>query len=889
LTLLDADTALRCAIPVLKFGRTNEESETSVDILTAAIESPSIKELMTTPLQSHIMAVVVRDGGRPPERRWQLFNGFYLVMKKRESQKGFKNPRIAKLLNEEDKLLKSVHTRLGFVLHARAERSEGAQTALNKAEFRSLVHHVVTELHDHEIEQTVADLMEAVTERLVLVNTPESGEQVRFDIRQLQEFFAAEFLYEDVEATEIGNRIEVIGGDAHWREVMHFLLSALIENRRTSDVAVAVQVLGQLNDGDEASDDKLYRRRMAKACLLANRLLTEGVLEQDKGDRQKIKPLLEPLGGLLDLNVLRSLAHITPTRSRQWLIDFLLNKVETASPREYVGALFLLGWLLPAGHDKTALVCQAFFNAPMGWQERLCKLWLPDASRYHGRHRLYSGSKLSHWVIDVAVDILNSPNCFTYRQGTIARLLNLCEDEEQRFLASCKMKGIDDQVAVAIFRCLEKDQITHENQNAEVMDCGIFEAIPYSENWINGKVPKTLTGIDAKKGIDATDGVFKLLFSCVWFAQERSESALKMFCVLADHAGSEKIAVIPESLLALVPIEKWQSSQPFCVAHLRDIDMSVENWMDILAVKHKLKPPYQDLMVKKGSTPEQWRLLVEYLPRLALNMAIYPEIFGGNLQPQFITELVSLFETMPYEASSYFLGWGSLQKNQPELFASLKAAVCAAPPRKSQIAIVSYGITPFKLKLPEETQLLSLLAPALVAWFDHEWDFMVHAKLNDNKAQLLRSTFSQYGLSAVQLRDIAESKSYETTIRAGALALYWLIQLEIETKLDLNRERALYVELVDDHNETWLAGALISGVLMRYAETDTNALAFVTYLMERCQEGGELCDKLITLLANWRERSLAPVHRRQVMNKWLGCDIQVPTYAHALPDRENMC
>ncbi len=88
LSPLDADTAIRCAKPVLKFGRTSEESEKSVETLEAAILSPNVKELMTTPLQSHIMAVVVRDGGRPPERRWKLFDGFYQVMKKRESLKG---------------------------------------------------------------------------------------------------------------------------------------------------------------------------------------------------------------------------------------------------------------------------------------------------------------------------------------------------------------------------------------------------------------------------------------------------------------------------------------------------------------------------------------------------------------------------------------------------------------------------------------------------------------------------------------------------------------------------------------------------------------------------------------------------------------------------------
>ncbi|MGZ8262453.1 MAG: NACHT domain-containing protein, partial [Methylotenera sp.] len=500
LALLDEDAAMRCAKPLLKFGRNSEESDKSIEILAAAILSPNVKELMTTPLQSHIMAVVVREGGRPPERRWQLFNGFYLVMKKRESLKDFKNPRIAKLL-QEDLLLKSVHMRLGFVLHARAERSEGAQTALNKDEFRSLVHAVVTELDDHEIEQTVADVMEAITERLVLVSTPENGEQIRFDIRQLQEFFAAEFLYAGIDSTELGHRIETIGGDAHWREVMHFLMSALIENQRTTEVAVAVQVLRRLNEGDEGSSDNLYCRRMARAGLLASRLLIEGVLEQDQRDRQRIKPLVDPLGGIFDLEALRELDRITPPKSRKWLIELLLDKVESASPREYMGALFLLGLMLPEGHSASVQVLKAFNAAPIEWQEQLYKLWSPNGDlRYHrlGIGRQEEDGILSLWVIDRAVDILNTPNWLAYSPDLISHLLDICLSEKERFIACCKIKGITGDVADAILRCLKIDEDPRENQMEEKIDCGFISAFPYPENWINGKVPPPLIDINAK-------------------------------------------------------------------------------------------------------------------------------------------------------------------------------------------------------------------------------------------------------------------------------------------------------------------------------------------------------------------------------------------------------
>ncbi len=56
-----------------------------------------------------------------------------------------------------------------------------------------------------DVQKTVDILMEATTDRLVLVNTPDDGNHLRFDIRPLQEFFAAEFIYESIDADELHN------------------------------------------------------------------------------------------------------------------------------------------------------------------------------------------------------------------------------------------------------------------------------------------------------------------------------------------------------------------------------------------------------------------------------------------------------------------------------------------------------------------------------------------------------------------------------------------------------------------------------------------------------------------------------------------------------------
>ncbi|MGZ8163021.1 MAG: hypothetical protein ACXWTT_09160 [Methylobacter sp.] len=130
-----------------------------------------------------------------------------------------------------------------------------------------------------------------------------------------------------------------------------------------------------------------------------------------------------------------------------------------------------------------------------------------------------------------------------------------------------------------------------------------------------------------------------------------------------------------------------------------------------------------------------------------------------------------------------------------------------------------------------------------------------------------------------QLRDIANSNSYDQTVRACALALYWLLQHEVETNLDLIREKELYAELVNEINEEWLTLALVRGVLIHNSETNADALTFVTYLMNRCNDGGGPHNELIELIGNWRERSTAPVYSKKVLEEWLGYNFQPPAYA----------
>jgi hypothetical protein len=380
---LEASEALACALPVLAVDRSVEELARYREILKEALSSPAIKEIMTTPLQSHIMAVVVRDGGKPPERRWQLFSNFYDVIKKREANRNLPDRGVARLLREGDKLVKTLHNRLGFELHARAERSEGAQTSIEKPELRNIVVEIVSILQESEIAETVETLMRATTERLVLVSTPESGASVRFDIRPLQEFFAAEYLYETASDVGFQERLQIIAGDSHWREVLHFLLSALIEQGRRNELAQAVHVLIAL---DDPADDQ--RRPLSRSLFrgggFAARLLREGVLEADKRVRHQFHPCMAALLAATDAGV--ALPVVGSPHSRDWLGGVISSALEENVPAENIGACVISPSIMNTEDARGASVaeyalCQAAAYRRVFISKGVGRVFHPDQTR----------------------------------------------------------------------------------------------------------------------------------------------------------------------------------------------------------------------------------------------------------------------------------------------------------------------------------------------------------------------------------------------------------------------------------------------------------------------------------------------------------------------------
>jgi hypothetical protein len=873
LSLLDPARALCCAEPLLRYGRTADEAETSIGVLKNAVESPNVRELMTTPLQSHIMAVVVRDGGRPPERRWNLFNSFYLVMKKRESLKSFQDPRIARLLREEDRLLKSVHNRLGFVLHARAERSEGAQTMLSRSEFRNLVKDAVIELVENEIEETVNVVMEATTERLVLVSTPENGEHVRFDIRQLQEFFAAEFLYDGVDANELASRIDTIGGDAHWREVVHFLISALIENRRTSELSVVAQRLRAINEGEEAGANSLFHRRMARSGLLAGRLLIEGVLEQDQRDRHQLRPLFDPLGGLFDIGSLAELGRIIPPRSRHWLALTLMEKLATNHPRETVGCIYILGWLAQPETPGYNTLPAAFGALPLNYRKIIISNWQRNKETiYRFARRSKTRDELSEWVFDVAAGILNSDSCFEYEYSHLQSLHLICESNSIKFRSALTKIGLDDNTSAVLDTCINIEKILENEPEGHVVQCGIVEATEFRCNWRNQKLPKELANLPVSHPNPELRGVFRIIFNIFKFSRLRTPESLWEAANLLHSAGEKGSRAISLEMLALLPIPDCYSLKKFCVNHIIEAG---EKSVNLEQIAKEIFGPYENLMLKPFDHPtdNDWDLCLQHVPTVALNVILNREIYKNSERP--LTEAMRriFLENMPFVIKNIYR-WGDLIEMDAALLSDIRREATILDLDSLSVDFEDtplFWLSPFKIDLNTEIILLAVIAPCVVQWV-REREVYGFAPVRQG-ARTLEEVFDGYGLNQSTLRDIYQSDKYGRNVRAGAAALFWLSQAQkSKDNLASNEITAylnLYQDVVTPKNEKWLTSALVNGIIITQSENNNEARWAATQLMLRCLDGEGPRDQLIELIRSWRERSNEPVHASQVLNHWL--------------------
>lgn len=218
-----------------------------VDRAEAALADVSTSRLMRTPLQVMIMSLLLEQYKRPPRNRYALFSAYYDVIYGREKQKpGF----LAELLADHRKDVDEIHRRVGFELQSLAEGDSDAEATLAKGEFdRIVAEQLASQGYEGDgLKEVAARMRRAATERLVLL-VAKGRDGVGFELRPLQEFFAARWLVSGLDQCVL-DRLAVASPSAHWRNTWLFAVGHIFEDRGY----LFESVVHQLRDFDVSDD-----------------------------------------------------------------------------------------------------------------------------------------------------------------------------------------------------------------------------------------------------------------------------------------------------------------------------------------------------------------------------------------------------------------------------------------------------------------------------------------------------------------------------------------------------------------------------------------------------------------------------------------------------------
>lgn len=255
-----------------RFSAEFDRKERIKNRLTAALAQPSTSRLMRSPLQVTIMTTLVDQIGQPPQERWRLFQQYYEVIYRRETERDIP---ASVILQQRRADVNAIHNRLGLLLQIESELEGNTESKISAERFGKLVAARISEegFEGPELELRTQEIIQAALLRLVfLVGLEENA--IGFEIRSLQEYTAAEALMDGGDE-QVKSRLHIIASSPHWRNVFLFAAGKCFAERQFLRDMI-VTMCDQLND---KATDKLAGYHLAGSRLALD-ILNDGVARE---------------------------------------------------------------------------------------------------------------------------------------------------------------------------------------------------------------------------------------------------------------------------------------------------------------------------------------------------------------------------------------------------------------------------------------------------------------------------------------------------------------------------------------------------------------------------------------------------------------------------------
>ncbi|MFD6376380.1 NACHT domain-containing protein [Streptomyces albidoflavus] len=269
--------------------------------IAAAADEPATARLLRSPLQVTIMSLLVEKHARMPQNRYELFNAYYDTIYTREVDK----PNVTgQLLAENRQHVDWLHQYVGVALQTRAAQSGQIDSLIPKSELHErLYRRLEEETDDWEVARRLTDkLIEAATDRLVLLVAPDDNDHVGFEVRSLQEYCAARALISGPEA-DIIPRLESLASHPSWRNTWLLAAAGIFTTKEhlRSELVMALDSVDAASSVNMALlpgatmalhllDEDLARQHPSYQNLLVEHAAK--LITHPRADAQEIAPIL---------------------------------------------------------------------------------------------------------------------------------------------------------------------------------------------------------------------------------------------------------------------------------------------------------------------------------------------------------------------------------------------------------------------------------------------------------------------------------------------------------------------------------------------------------------------------------------------------------------------
>jgi hypothetical protein len=298
-----------------------EERDRIIRTLAECQQDGRISTLLKTPLQVTIILLIIKNGGRPPGEREELFDKYWDTILKREKSKD------KDIIKSDETTLLNLHAYFGYLLHCRAS-NQNVQSLLSEEEFKESIFKFLrkrdSQSSQKDINLKVKQFITDAKDRLVLIVSPQPG-LFGFELRSFQEFFSAVYLFKKPKRFE---NLKSIVCSEHWRYVALFLAGRIV--RELGDEEADGIVRSVCREVDKPRDGEVANHYLRPGSGFALEVAADGSLSKEYRDLQleAIEYGLEVLETGLTEGQQRKLSSLTAQLSERDKRDLLCPALE---------------------------------------------------------------------------------------------------------------------------------------------------------------------------------------------------------------------------------------------------------------------------------------------------------------------------------------------------------------------------------------------------------------------------------------------------------------------------------------------------------------------------------------------------------------------------------